>query len=87
MKQLHIATLNIQGLSAYEYDVQLKEFISQFDMIELCETWGENSSDFSGYFEGCCSFSDVRAKKKKCNKRVWWNNCICYGITSIRKYC
>ena len=64
MKQLHISTLNIQGLSKYENDIQLKEFISQFDIIELCETWGENSSDFSGYFEGYCSFSDVRAKKR-----------------------
>ena len=64
MKQLHISTLNIQGLSKYENDIQLKEFISQFDMIELCETWGENYSDFSGYFEGYCSFSDVRAKKR-----------------------
>ena len=64
MKQLCISTLNIQGLSKYENDVQLKEFVSKFDIIGFCETWGEHSTDFSEFFEGYCSFSKVRPKRR-----------------------
>ena len=37
---LNICSLNIQGLAKYEEDSELKEFLSKFDLIGLCETPG-----------------------------------------------
>ncbi|MEW8542409.1 MAG: hypothetical protein AB2693_02660 [Candidatus Thiodiazotropha sp.] len=64
LKLFSISTLNIQGLSKYEDDVRLKEFVSQFDMIGLCETWGKEITEFSGFVEGYISFTDIRPKKR-----------------------
>ena len=50
IKKIHVSALNIQGLSKYESDIHLKDFVSQFDIIELCETWIEEHSDFASFF-------------------------------------
>ena len=49
IKKIHVSALNIQGLSNYESDIQLKDFISQFYIIELCETWSKEHSDFASF--------------------------------------
>ena len=49
IKKIHVSALNIQGLSKYEGDIQLKDFVSQFDIIELCETLSEEHSDFASF--------------------------------------
>lgn len=57
-QKFSISTLNIQGLSKHEDVAHLKEFVSQFDTVGLCETWG-GSNDFERFVEGYITFNDM----------------------------
>ena len=49
-KKIHVSALNIQCLSKYGTDIHLKDFVSQFDIIEVFfETWIEEHSDFASF--------------------------------------
>ena len=50
-------------MAKYEVYVEIKEFIKQFDIFGLCDTWGKSSDEFDSFLDGYNAFSNVRKKK------------------------
>lgn len=59
-KLLNFISWNIQGLNKYTNGVNLKTFLSQFDIICLCETWSRFTSEFDNFLPGYIHFDNVR---------------------------
>lgn len=57
---MNFISWNIQGLKKYTNGVNLKTFLSQFDIICLCETWSRFTSEFDNFLPGYIHFDNVR---------------------------
>ena len=60
---VNILTWNIEGLHKYQDNTDLKNYFMKFDIVALCETWGNFAGDFDNFFSSYLSFDCVRKKK------------------------
>ena len=57
---MNFISWNIQGLDKYLNDINLKSFLTQFDIICLCETWSRYTGEFDNFMPGFVHFDNVR---------------------------
>ena len=57
-----IVTWNVQGLNKHVNNIDLIEYLSDFDIIFLCETWSKLSKEFDNFLDGFTNFDRVRVK-------------------------
>ena len=63
-KNIHICSLNIQGLKKYADNTSFQNYCQLFDIIALHETWQENAHDFDTFIKGFSNFDSMRRKKR-----------------------
>ena len=63
-KELHISSLNIQGLKKYADNTHFHNYCRLFDSVALHETWQEHEHEFDTFTEGYSNF-DCRRRKKR----------------------
>lgn len=61
---LNICSLNVQGLAKYVGNVHFQQYFKQYDIIGLCETWGDTNDTFSNLLDGYVILNDIRPKKR-----------------------
>lgn len=61
---LNICSLNVQGLAKYVGDVHFQQYFKQYDIVGLCETWGDTNDTFSSLLDGYVILNDIRPKKR-----------------------
>lgn len=61
---INICSLNVQGLAKYVGDVHFQQYFNQYDIIGLCETWGDSHDAFSNLLDGYVILNEIRPKKR-----------------------
>ena len=76
--KISICCTNIEGFEKYKHDDDFLTYATQFDIFAMCETWGNNVSDFDDVFDDYEHFSYVRSK----HENAWKNS---GGVTVYTK--
>ena len=61
---VNILSWNIEGLHKYQDDGELKQYLSKFDIVFLCETWSYYVGVFGNFLNSYTLFDCVRKKKE-----------------------
>ena len=67
---VNILTWNIEGLHKYQDNTDLKNYFMKFDIVALCETWGNFVGDFDNFLRSYLSFDCVRKKKTGAGRNI-----------------
>ena len=62
---LHICSMNVQGLHKFQNDQVFLNFCSTFDFIGMYETWQRHQDDFRNFLNGYTNFDCIRHSKKQ----------------------
>ena len=64
---LHICSMNVQGLHKFQNDQVFLNFCIRFDFIGMYETWQRHQDDFRNFLNGYTNFDCIRHSKNNPN--------------------
>ena len=62
---LHICSMNVQGLKKFENDIVFKNYCKGFDLVGMYETWQRHHNDFVNFIDGYTNFDSMRCYRKQ----------------------